>query len=121
MIFESKNGINEIKLRQLLSIRQDLNSNPIIRTIFPPVELGSITLVDQIILLTLTQLLKPKTIIEVGTYLGYTTALLAMNTHANIFTIDLPASEEINNINYNEELIELDGAEMTTFFESSKL
>ena len=86
-------GINKIKLRDLLTIKESTKHDEIIRTLMPPLEIGSITLVDQIVLLKLLRLIAPRTVIEIGTYLGYTSAILAMNCKANIFTIDLPKSK----------------------------
>ena len=85
------NGINEIKLKTLLEARKNLKKPDSFKSLFPPIEIGSITLVDQVVILSLLQIFNPKKIIEIGTYLGYTTALLAMNTkEAEIYTIDLP-------------------------------
>ena len=108
-------GVNNIKLRTLLSQQNNLNISPVIRSLMPPLEIGSITLVDQIVLLTLANLISAKTIIEIGTYLGYTTALFAMNTNAKIFSIDLPRSNQkqkkffkelaLNDGNYNDDYL----------------
>ena len=49
-------GINEIRLGNLLEIRECIQGYAFIKTLFPPVELGSITLVDQIVLLSLMQI-----------------------------------------------------------------
>ncbi len=108
LINKSQKGINEIKLRQLLEVRQEINNNPNFRTMFPPVEMGSITLVDQIVLLALVQIVSPKKIIEVGTFLGFTTALLSMNTEAEIISIDLPKSNNLKEFKYDINLIEID-------------
>ena len=93
-----KVGINTIKLRDLLSEQDKTGSSPVIRSLMPPVEIGSITLVDQIVLLSLARLTAAKSIIEIGTYLGYTTSLLAMNTSAKIVSIDLPRKCTSGNI-----------------------
>lgn len=121
LITTSKRGINEIKLRKLLSIREESNGSPLIKTMFPPIGMGSITLVDQIVLLTLAKILEPKKIVEVGTFLGFTTALLAMNTDAKIFTIDLPTSENVIDLEYDETLIEVDGNENDNFLRKKQV
>lgn len=88
---EASEGINIIKLRKLLEARNEISKNTKYTTFFPPVNIGSITLVDQVVLLSLLELTQPKKIIEIGTFLGFTTSLLAMNYNkAEIFTIDLP-------------------------------
>ena len=89
-----ENGINEIKLKDLLALREKFNNQYHINSMFPPIEIGSITLVDQIVLLSLIDIFKPASIVEIGTYLGYTTSLFAMNSDAKIITIDLPAAKD---------------------------
>ena len=87
----NKQGINVIKLRNLLSLLPDHIKNHEIRTLFPPTEIGSITLVDQIVLLTLIKLSNPGHILEIGTFQGYTTSLFLKNTiNSIVSTIDLP-------------------------------
>lgn len=115
-IYQSANrGINNIKLKVLLSEQNRRNISPVIRSLMPPVEIGSITLVDQIVLLSLAKLASAESIIEIGTYLGYSTALFAMNTNAKIFSIDLPKITHrqedfdedliINDGNYNDDFL----------------
>lgn len=88
-------GINELKLKDLLILRNDYLLKDEIKTMFPPVEIGSITLVDQIVLLLLEKLIKPRVILEVGTYLGYTAKLFLNNSEASVISIDLPG-EDVN-------------------------
>lgn len=83
-------GMNEIKLKDLLTLRKEALYHDQIQTMFPPVEIGSVTLVDQVVLLLLERLVVPKVILEVGTYLGYTTNLFLKNSEANVISIDLP-------------------------------
>ena len=109
LIKNSHPGINEIRLRDLLAIRENVNDDPFIRSFFPPIGMGSVTLVDQIVLLALAQITTPEKIIEVGTFLGFTTSLLSMNTSAKIVSIDLPQTSELKELKYNDELIEVDG------------
>ena len=96
-------GIVEIKLKDLLHLKEKVSRDPRIQTLFPPTEIGSITLVDQIVILSLLKILKPSVILEIGTYLGYTTSLLAINTSvAKIFSIDLPDDHNSHNLNIDE-------------------
>ena len=96
-------GIVEIKLRDLLHLKEKVSRDPRIQTLFPPTEIGSITLVDQIVILCLLKILKPSVILEIGTYLGYTTSLLAINTSvAKIFSIDLPDDHNSHKLNIDE-------------------
>lgn len=119
-IYEGANqGINEIKLKVLLTEHEKLNINPLIRTLMPPSEIGSITVVDQIVLLSLIRLTSPRRIIEIGTYLGYSTALLAMNSSAQIFSIDLPKVEMTRN-SFDEQLVRSDGNYNDDFLRSEQ-
>ena len=59
LIKNSHPGINEIRLRDLLAI-ENVNDDPFIRSFFPPIGMGSVTLVDQIVLLALAQITTPK-------------------------------------------------------------
>ncbi|WP_346286189.1 class I SAM-dependent methyltransferase [Zoogloea sp.] len=88
-------GIHTIKLKDLLNLRapQDLCRD--ISTAFPSVTIGSITLVDQIVLLCLDELLRPEGILEIGTFQGFTTRLLAKNSAARtIYSVDLPPTTQ---------------------------
>jgi predicted O-methyltransferase YrrM len=97
-------GIHTVKLRDILALHSTDLTQTRIQTMFPPIGVGSITLVDQIVLLSLCKAINAKNILEVGTFLGYTTTLLAMNTNARVYSIDLPA-EECDEIEYDEEKI----------------
>ena len=71
-------------------------------TLFPDAETTPVTLVDYVDmpgimpfheLLTLCQIVRlrqPKVIFEIGTFLGGTTLQLAANSHAEVYTLDLP-------------------------------
>ena len=85
------NFINKIKLKELLALKNTFSADDKISTLFPPIEIGSITLVDQIVLLSLLKIIAPKKILEVGTYLGYSTTLLTLNSDAEIISLDLPS------------------------------
>lgn len=52
---------------------------------------ASLTLSDKLAIAVFCQIIKPKTAIEIGTFRGETTDLIARNTvNANIYTLDLP-------------------------------
>lgn len=101
-------GVNQIKLKTLLTEQENRNLNPLVRTLMPPTEIGSITLVDQIVLLSLAKLTSSQRIVEIGTYLGYSTALLAMNLDAQIFSIDLPTIDDSKQ-SFDETLVRTNG------------
>ena len=87
----SPGRVVDIKLRDLLKLRDQGDLLREITLRFPPEGIGSVTLVDQIVLLCLEELVQPRSILEIGTFLGYTTALLASNSNAErIFSVDLP-------------------------------
>lgn len=87
-------GIHEIKLKDLLNLREPEQATREIRTMFPPVTIGSVTLVDQIVLLCLDELVAPSHILEIGTFQGFTTRLLARNSVAHlIYSVDLPPTD----------------------------
>lgn len=103
-------GIIPIKLRDILSLlpKNQLKKDILIQ--YPPVEIGSITLVDQILLLSLIDLLNPNNILEIGTFQGYTTALFLKNTtHSIVHTIDLPKTDNNFIEEPDKESVLLDG------------
>lgn len=103
-------GVHSIKLRNLLELRAIENEAKIIKTMFPPMEIGSITLVDQITLLSLIELVNPEKILEIGTYQGYSTRLFVENSNAKeIITIDLPPFLSTVETEVDIEKILLDG------------
>jgi predicted O-methyltransferase YrrM len=53
-------------------------------------ECGGMTVQDLYALLRIVSWLSPKRIFEIGTFRGMTTAHLALNSEAEIFTLDLP-------------------------------
>jgi hypothetical protein len=107
--FSSK-GIQSIKLRNLLEIRDPAYETREIKTMFPPVEIGSITLVDQVTLLVLIELINPERILEIGTYQGYTTKLFAINSTAKeIISVDLPQLKPNSFGEFDNDKILVDG------------
>jgi hypothetical protein len=88
-------GLHTIKLKDLLLFREKMDFHRDIVTTFPAITIGSITLVDQIVLLCLDELLKPNMMLEIGTFQGYTTRLLVKNSSAKtIYSVDLPAVDK---------------------------
>lgn len=118
---ETIDGVNAIKLKALLEQRNMITTSSRYTTLFPPVEIGSITLVDQIVILALAELVRPSKIVEIGTYLGYTTALLAMNvTNASIFSIDLPRDAENNSWQFDKQKIYQNDKDNDNFLRSKQ-
>tara|TARA_B100000242_G_C43039464_1_gene484832 strand:- start:1092 stop:1802 length:711 start_codon:yes stop_codon:yes gene_type:complete len=115
----SRVGVNDIKLKNLLSELKQKKLSPVIRSFMPPTEIGSITLVDQIVLLSLAKLISAQRIVEIGTYFGYSAALFAMNLNAHIFSIDLPKTNQ-KQINFDEKLVHTDGNYNDDFLRSKQ-
>ncbi len=89
-------GLTEIKLKDLLALRSPDNLLRNLTTMFPPISIGSVTLVDQIVLLCLDELVRPDSILELGTFQGFTTHLLAKNSSArSIYSVDLPPTDRV--------------------------
>ena len=58
---------------------------------FPPVDIGSPTLIESFVILALARIIRPKFLLEFGTYTGYTTSILVRNLEdVEITTIDFP-------------------------------
>lgn len=103
-------GIHSIKLRNLLELRDPACETREIKTMFPPIDIGSITLVDQITLLLLIELAAPERILEIGTYQGYTTRLFASNSSAKeILSIDLPQLDAVESEVLDRKRVLIDG------------
>lgn len=101
-------GLYKIKLRALLEFADALGVPKGYSAQLPPVGMGSITLVDQVILILLIKILSPDTIVEIGTFKGFSTRLFLDNTDkTKVFTVDLPA-EDVENLDFsNEDLARL--------------
>lgn len=100
------NGIHAIKLKEILGLRSAESKFREIMTFFPPADIGSITLVDQITLLSLDEIVVPRSILEVGTFQGFTTRLFLKNSSARrVFTIDLPKLGSINDNIFDKERV----------------
>jgi predicted O-methyltransferase YrrM len=85
-------GIHNIKLKSLLEIGEELSIPKTYTASLPPIDIGSITLVDQVVLVLLAKIVQPAKVIEIGTYKGFTTRLFIENLPdtCEVVTIDLP-------------------------------
>lgn len=85
-------GIHVLKLRALLELGDELKIPKTYAAQLPPIEIGSISLVDQVILVLFAKILKPRRVVEIGTYKGFTTRLFLENTldECEVASIDLP-------------------------------
>jgi len=80
----------------------------------PRTDEGTISPIEMIYLATILKQTKPKKVVEIGTFKGQTTALLAQNTprDCEIFTIDLP-QDSVNNTSlrlhpWDEQFVSID-------------
>ncbi len=55
---------------------------------------GNVNVAELAVLNALCRTLKPKSIMEIGTFDGRTTLNLALNSNAQVFTLDLPSNAE---------------------------
>lgn len=87
-----KYGIFNIKPKILFKLLEELNENPEDMIIhMPPSEIGSVTLLDSSVIISLVHLVNPMRMFEFGTFLGYSTSLLARNSSidSHVYSIDL--------------------------------
>lgn len=95
--FSKDSGVYTIKSRllfELLESKGILHSSSY-QAPFPPTQIGSITVFEATILSSILRIKKVLKITEIGTYIGYSTAVFALNSHpaAKIISIDLPAED----------------------------
>lgn len=117
----SDNAVHEIKLRNLLEMRDQQNFLKKIHTFFPPIEVGSITLVDQITLLTLLELVSPKRVFEIGTYQGYSARLFLNNSNAEkVISVDLPINKDDDESIFDSQRVLYDGDYNDSYLRSNQ-
>ncbi|MGC1509651.1 class I SAM-dependent methyltransferase [Ketobacter sp.] len=107
---DTTDKISTIKLKVLLQFHREKFGLRSSNVLFPPVEIGSITLVDQVVLLSLIDITGARNILEIGTYLGYTTRMLVENTDsASIYSVDLPNQQKGTSEHFEYKRVLLDG------------
>jgi len=87
-----RHGIFNIKPKILFKLLEERNQIPKDMIIhMPPSGIGSVTLLDSSVIISLVHLVKPKRMFEFGTFLGYSTSLLARNSSddSHVYSIDL--------------------------------
>ena len=87
-----KCGIFNIKPKILFKLLEEINNAPKDMIIhMPPSGIGSVTLLDSSVIISLIHLVNPTRIFEFGTFLGYSTSLLARNSSfdSHVYSIDL--------------------------------
>ena len=82
-------GESGLKPRQIFS-KLDVVAEEVSHP-FPPVDIGSPTLIESFLILALARIIGPKCLLEFGTYTGYTTSIVVRNLeNVEVTTIDLP-------------------------------
>lgn len=92
-VFEKvEHGLISIRPKVIFEmIENRFETIPTIHFPIPSSQIGSVTTLEATILVALLQLRKPKVIFEFGTFLGYTTSILLLNSPTSkIFSLDLP-------------------------------
>lgn len=93
IIKTTNNSVITIKSRIFFEI---IEKNKILhrefRLCYPPTQIGSGTVFELTILAAMLNIFESKKIVEIGTYIGFSTSALALNSrkNASIYTIDLP-------------------------------
>lgn len=73
---------------------QHLSPNATICLPIPSSSIGSVTTLEATIMATILRLHQPKSVVEFGTFLGYSTRLFLLNTNkASVVSVDLPEFE----------------------------
>ncbi len=90
----ANNSVVTIKSRILFEIieqKKYANSKEF-RLQYPPTQIGSTTVFEATLLAAMLNIFDCKKVVEIGTYIGFSTSALAMNSRkdAIIYTIDLP-------------------------------
>jgi hypothetical protein len=88
---------------------RELSKNPVL-TFLPPSQIGSIRSIEAAVMVALIRLIDARLILEIGTYKGFTTSILAMNSHpdAVIYSVDLPR-ESFHYVTFNINEVLVDG------------
>ncbi len=76
--------------------------------VYPPTQIGSGTVFEMTLIAAILNIFDIKKIVEIGTYIGFSTATMALNSDNNavIYTIDLPESGTENfEDNYNRKIL----------------
>jgi hypothetical protein len=100
LIIGNNNGVFPVKPRIFLEALEKRESpeGREFSLIFPPVTIGSPSIFEVSIISLLVRLIVPNKIVEIGTYTGYTTAILAKNSKEKtiIVSIDLPTGNYLD-------------------------
>lgn len=93
----TKNSVVTIKSRIFFEIIENkkYNLSRQFQLPYPPTQIGSTTVFEATLLAAIINIFDCKKVVEIGTYIGFSTSAMAMNSRndASIYTIDLP---EIN-------------------------
>ena len=112
-VIENYRGIISVRPRVIFElVESKFDSIPLMHIPIPSSQIGSVTMLEAGLMCALLQLSKPKIIFEFGTFLGYSTSILLMNSPSSqVFSIDLPSESDTPEIkieSYDKNLIRID-------------
>jgi hypothetical protein len=85
-------GLVTLKPKAIFKAIEDLFGEPVnLNLHVPSSDIGSLTMLEATVMASLLKLLDPRVVFEIGTFLGYSTALLLRNTDSNckVYSLDL--------------------------------
>lgn len=89
----TKNSVITIKSRIFFEAIEKIKKLPReFKLVYPPTQIGSGTVFEMTLIAAILNIFDIKKIVEIGTYVGFSTATMALNSSDNstIYTIDLP-------------------------------
>jgi hypothetical protein len=98
-------GIYEIRPKVLLKSVEDIYNSPIDLSMYlPSSDIGSLTMLEATMIISLLKIYNPLEIFEFGTFLGFTTALLVKNSSVNstVYSLDLDNSSNQKNFDFTK-------------------
>lgn len=106
-------GVRRIKPRVFFRTLEETLGIPTKLSLqIPSSEIGSITMLEAAILCAILRLAQPRFVVEIGTYLGYSTRLFLDNTEGDcaVVSVDLPSSFRIDPIasTYSDDVLHSD-------------
>jgi hypothetical protein len=97
----TRNTVITVKSRIFFEIIENIkfNLSKHFRLPYPPTQIGSTTVFEATLLAAIINIFDYKKIVEIGTYVGFSTSVMALNSSSDamIYTIDLPDSNLVAN------------------------
>lgn len=104
-ILNKSNGFNYLRPKVLFNHIEKNNNVPINMTLqIPSSNIGSLTMLEATILVTLIKIIQPKAIFEFGTFLGYSTFIFLSNSSQDCMVYSLDLGDGIQKVEYTKDL-----------------